>query len=126
MATYFRRKILGKWIDPDYGKMEGYFGSLFLRDSYNFLGKDGIYTTLFPNLTGVNPKDSYSDITVEKGYNFLYYIEALIKEEKMQKFLQNFVQRFKYKSIDFYDFQNLFINFCKKEKLDYELAQIDW
>ena len=126
LATYFRRKILGEWIDPDYGKMEGYFGSLFLRDSYNFLGKDGIYTTLFPNLTGVNPKDSYSDITVEKGYNFLYYIEGLIKEEKMQKFLQNFVQKFKYKSIDFYDFQNLFINFCKEEKLDNELAQIDW
>ena len=126
LATYFRRKILGKWIDPDYGKMEGYFGSLFLRDSYNFLGKNGTYTTLFPNLTGVNPKDSYSDITVEKGYNFLYYIEGLINEEKMQKFLQKFIQNFKYKSIDFYDFQNLFINFCKEEKLDNELAQIDW
>ena len=126
LATYFRRKILEKWIDSDYGKMEGYFGFLKLRNSYNSLGKNNPYTSLFPDLTGVNPENSYCDITVEKGYNFFYYIENLIKEDKMQKFLQNFVQNFKYKSIDFYDFQNFFINFCKEEKLDNELAKIDW
>ena len=74
-------------------------------------------------MTSVSPDDVFSDIPYEKGYNLIYYIESLIREETMKNFFQNYFQHFKYQSIDLYGFKNYFIDICvnnniKKETLD--------
>ena len=85
------------------------------------------FTTLKPNLTGINPDDSYSDIPYEKGYNFMYFIESLIGEEIMEQFFKSYFINFQYKSIDFYQFKDYFLEFCKNNSVSDEiLNEIDW
>ena len=45
----------------------------------------------------------------------------------MQKFFKSYFTHFKYKSVDFFDFQNYFIDFCKNEGIKEEiLNSIKW
>ena len=127
ITMFLQRKIVGMWRGVDYSKMDGILGWSYIDLYLKQFGENSTYTTLRPNLTGVSPDDFYSDIPYEKGYNFIYYIESLIGEENMKKFFQNYFAYFKYKSIDLYDFQNYFIEFCKNNSIDDEtLNKIDW
>ena len=42
-------------------------------------GADNPLTALVPNLDGVDPDDSFSSVPYEKGSNFLYYLEQLVR-----------------------------------------------
>ena len=126
ITMFLQRKIVGMWKDEDYAKMDGILGTFYIESSLKDLGEDSNYTSLRPNLTDANPDDSYSDIPYEKGYNFMYYIESLIGKDKMQKFFKSYFEHFKYKSIDFYDFQNYFLEFSKNNTLTNLTSKIDW
>ena len=59
------------------------------------------FTTLQPELEGVNPDDCFSNVPYEKGYQFLVYLESLIGEEHFQNVFRKYIKNFAYKSIDF-------------------------
>ena len=127
ITMFLQRKIVGMWKSEDYAKMDGILGTFYIESSLKDFEENSTFTTLHPNLTGVNPDDKYSDIPYEKGYNFMYYLESLIGKDKMQIFFKNYFQNFKYKSIDFYDFKNYFLDICKKNKVANQiLNKIDW
>ena len=127
ITMFLQRKIIGMWKGVDYAKMDGILGLFYIEEYLDIFGEDSTFTTLRPNLTGVNPDDKYSDIPYEKGYNLMYYIEGLIGEEIMKQFFQNYFAYFKYKSVDYYDFKNYFIDFCKNSNVtDDTLNKIDW
>ena len=82
--------------------MDGFLGQYYIKEYIDIFGeKYKDFTTLRPNMTGYNPDEFFSDIPYEKGYNFIYYIEYLIGEEKMEKFFKAYFEDFKYQSIDF-------------------------
>ena len=127
ITMFLQRKIVGMWKGVDYAKMDGILGTFYIEESLTYFEENSTFTTLRPNLTGVNPDEVYSDIPYEKGYNFIYYIESLIGENIMQKFFQNYFEHFKYKSIDFYDFKSYFLEFCQKNNVTNQtLDKIDW
>ena len=128
ITMFLQRKIVGMWKnDVDYAKMDGYLGTFNIDYYLDYFGENSTFTTLRPNLTGINPDDSFSDIPYEKGYNFMLYIENLIGDETMKTFFQRYFVDFKEKSIDFYDFKNYFIDFCKEEGVSDEIVEtIDW
>lgn len=45
-----------------------------LTDSVNRYGLKHEFTKLIPDLTGVDPDDSFSTVPYEKGFNFLYVV----------------------------------------------------
>ena len=127
ITMFLQRKIIGMWKGVDYAKMDGILGLFYIEEYLDIFGEDSTFTTLRPNLTGVNPDDKYSDIPYEKGYNLMYYIEGLIGEEIMKLFFQKYFVDFKYKSVDYYVFKDYFIDFCKNYNVsDDILNKIDW
>ena len=127
ITMFLQRKIVGMWKGVDYAKMDGILGTFYIEAYLKIFGENSTYTTLRPDLTGVNPDDKYSDIPYEKGFNFMYYIESLIGEDTMESFFKSYFEHFKYKSLDFYDFQNYFLEFCKSNNVPNDtLAKIDW
>lgn len=42
------------------------------------MGPDHAFTTLVPNLKGVDPDDAFGPVPYEKGHTFLYYLEELV------------------------------------------------
>ena len=127
ITMFLQRKIIGMWKGVDYSKMDSILGLSYINSYLLIFGENSTFTTLRPNLTGISPDDSYSDIPYEKGYNFLYFIEGIIGEEIMKKFFQSYFIHFKYKSIDLYQFKNYFIEFCKNNSVtDEKLNKINW
>ena len=129
ITTFLTRKVLSILTkDKELSRMDGLNGQYFIKESVNFFGDEyKEYTKLRPNLTGVSPDDVYSDIPFEKGYNFIYYLEKLIGEEKMEKFFKSYFEHFKYQSINYFHFKNYFIRFCKNNEISNEILQkINW
>ena len=127
LATFIQRKVFGHIRDGDYVKADASIGLTFIDFYLDDYGENDTLTTLSPNLTGKSPDDYNTDIPLEKGYNFLYYIETLISEEKMKLFLQNYFREYKFKFINMIEFKNFFIKFCKDNSItDDILNKIDW
>ena len=108
--------------------MDGYMGRYYIKQAIDDFGeKNKDFTTLRPNFTGYNPDEiSSPDIPYEKGYNFVYYLEYLIGEEKMELFFKSYFNYFKYKSIDYCQFKNYFLDFCKNHTVGNEIEKINW
>ena len=128
ITTFLQRKIVGLWKNSsDYSKMDAILGTYYIEEYLDYFGENSTYTTLRPEMDGVNPDDVYSDIPYEKGFNLVYYIESLIGEETMKDFFQSYFDHFKYTSLDFYDFKKYFIDFCSNHSIPEEtLNKIDW
>ena len=126
ITMFLQRKIVSLWKnDKEYARMDGYVGQLYIKNALNYLEEE--FTTLRPNLTGDSPENYYSDIPYEKGYNFIYYIEHLIGENMMEKFFKSYFSHFKYKSIDFYQFKEYFLDFSRNNGADNNtLEKINW
>ena len=127
ITMFLQRKIIGMWKDEDYAKMDAILGTFYIEEYLDYFGINSTYTSLRPNLTNKNPDDYYSDIPYEKGYNFMYYIETLIGEEAMKDFFQSYFGHFRYKSLDYDEFRDYFLSFCKNNSIsDDILNKIEW
>lgn len=58
-----------------------------LTDSIERFGVDHEFTKLVTDLKGKDPDDAFSSIPYEKGFNFIFYLEQLIGQEKFDKFI---------------------------------------
>ena len=128
ITMFLQRKVVSLWKeDKNYTKTDAILGLFYIEDSLNTFGENSTYTSLHPNLTGISPDDVYSDIPYEKGFNFIYYLESLIGDEIMKNFFQMYFEYFKFQSIQYFEFKNYFIEFCKNNKVPEEtLNKIDW
>ena len=127
ITMFLQRKIIGMWKDEDYAKMDAILGTFYIAEYLEYFGADSTHTSLRPNLTDKNPDDYYSDIPYEKGYNFMYYLETLIGNDTMKDFFRSYFAYFKYKSLDFDEFKDYFLSFCKNNSITNEtLNEIDW
>ena len=129
ITMFLQRKIVGLLRnDTEFARMDGYMGHFYLKQAIEDFGEENKqFTTLRPDLTGLNPDDFFSDVPYEKGYNFIYYIETIIGENTTEKFFKSYFDHFKYKSINYYQFKKYFINFCLTNGVTNEqLNKINW
>ncbi len=76
------------------------------------------------NLTGVDPDDAFSVVPYEKGSAFLWYLEDLVGgKDKFEPFLKSYYDRFKYQSIDSFQFKQFFLDYFKGTE---SIEGIDW
>lgn len=64
----------------------------------------GPATSLVWDLNGGDPDEFYSRVPYDKGFVFLFYLEQKLGRTEWDKFIPYYFQRFKYTSIDSYQF----------------------
>lgn len=74
-AVFIERKVMAKMHGPDFSKVEAFVGNISsYKDMMNY-GMSNKYSSLYPDVKGALPDDSFSEIPYEKGFQLLYYIE---------------------------------------------------
>jgi len=82
------------------------------------------YTSLVPDLKGVDPDDAFSRVPYEKGSTFLWYLEDLVGgAEQMEPFLKSYYKKFAYESIDSDQFKQYFLDYFRSNT---RVGEIDW
>ena len=127
VTKFLQRKIIAKWQNDDYAKMDYLLGLSYIAKYLGVFGINNTLTSLRPDMTGLLPDECFSNIPYEKGSNFVYYLETLVGEDIMKKFFRSYFQHFKYQSVDVFDFKDYFLKFTKEEKVDEKiLDSIKW
>ena len=127
ITKFLQRKVIARWQNDDYAKMDYMLGLSYIKKYLGVFGEKSTYTTLRPDLDGKLPDAFFSNIPYEKGSNFMYYLEHQVGENVTKEFFQSYFKNFRYKSVDFFDFKNYFIEFCKNSSVDEEiLNSLKW
>ena len=84
------------------------------------------FSTLVQDLKDqCDPDDSFSTVPYEKGSNLLYHIEQVVGgKEVFDPFIPYYFKKYRYKSLDTYEFLDTLYDFFKDKKT--ELDSIDW
>lgn len=75
-------------------------------------------TSLVWDLKGQDPDEFYSRVPYEKGFLFLYHIEQTVGIKAFDEFIPFYFKRFRYKSIDSFQFIDLLYEFFDAKVLD--------
>ena len=91
-TVFIERHVSSELHGVDFGQVEALLGNTSLwGDMLNF-GLENTYSSLHPVLRGDNPDNSFSEVPYEKGFQFLTYLESLIKPDNMKNFLQFYMK----------------------------------
>uniref|UniRef100_A0A0N5ASU4 Leuk-A4-hydro_C domain-containing protein n=1 Tax=Syphacia muris TaxID=451379 RepID=A0A0N5ASU4_9BILA len=101
-TVFLERKIIGRMEGEEmrqFDAQSGWEDDLIPNMKEQF-GMDHPFTKLCPPLQGHDPDDAYSIIPYEKGSGFLMYIEQKLGcNERFERFLKDYINKFAYKSI---------------------------
>ena len=114
-TVYFERKIgMMATKDKDKGidvrKLASSVSFLQLKKNIADFKKDGFgkYTRLNIDIQRNSPDDSFGLVPYEKGYNILYFLEQKVEEKNFDIIFKKYIETFKYKSVVYTDFTDLF------------------
>ncbi|KAL1640706.1 Leucyl aminopeptidase yscIV [Diplodia intermedia] len=126
-TVYLERRIIAAIHGEPHRDFSAIIGWKALQDSVERYGQDHEYTKLVVDLKGKDPDDAFSSVPYEKGFNFLYYLEKYIGREKWDKFIPHYFSKYKFKSLDSYDFKATLIDFFASDKdASAKLESLDW
>jgi len=80
-------------------------GRIGLNDAVAQFGADSPHTRLQTDLAGIDPDSVYSLVPYEKGFLFVARLEELLGRERMDAFVQEYIGRFRFRSITTADFE---------------------
>jgi len=121
-TVFVERKIYGRMHNEQMRHFKAIIGWKALQDSVNAFGATSPLTNLVPDLKGIDPDDAFSSVPYEKGFNFLFYLETIVGIPAFEKFLKDYIQKFKFGSLTSFDFKDYFLSYFK----DVDLSQVDW
>jgi len=94
-----------------------------LKEEIDNQGENNPLTALVVNLDGVDPDDAFSVVPYEKGSTFLWYLEDTVGgPDIFEPFLRAYYEKFKYQSIDSYQFKEFFLGYFSEK----DLSEINW
>lgn len=126
-TVYLERRIQGKIHGESFRHFSAIIGWNDLTNSIQSMGESASrFSTLVQDLKDrTDPDDSFSTVPYEKGFNLLFHIEQTLgSKEAFDPFIKYYFNKFKYKSLDTYQFLDTLYGFYsdKKDVLD----TIDW
>ncbi|XP_026763210.2 leukotriene A-4 hydrolase-like [Galleria mellonella] len=129
-TVFLERKVSASLItDAEEAKRSRDFHSLLgLQDLTetikDHLGVTNPLTRLVPDLNGVHPDDSFSQVPYEKGSLFLRYLEDLLGRPALfDDFLRSYIKKFQKQSIDTNQFKAYLLEYFKDNE---KLKSVDW
>lgn len=126
-TVYLERRIVGKIHGEKFRDFSAIIGWNDLENSIQAMGDSASrFSTLVQDLKdGIDADDSFSEVPYEKGSNMLYAIEKTLGgKDKFDPFIKYYFSKYKYQSLDTYQFLDTLYGFYsdKKDLLD----TIDW
>ena len=129
-CKFIERKVIGLIYGEEMENLEYLIGFENVIHDIEKLGEDSTFTSLNPDIYGLDPIDYYSLIPYEKGFQFLYYLQSLVGNEVFQLMIQIYIQKYKYNSIDYKAFKEVYEQYIMEntEGKDGEeiLSNVDW
>lgn len=98
-TTWAERRILTALYGEDVGVLSWAIGQNALDASIARFGSDSPLTRLRMQLDGVDPDDAFSSIPYEKGARFVAALERAAGQERFDRFMRTYMQRFRFQSI---------------------------
>jgi leukotriene-A4 hydrolase len=130
ITVYTERHISRKINGEVMYKLQSTFGNQALLNAIEEFGENSTFTSLMPNYEGHNPYDTFSEVPYEKGFQFMTFLESLVGQENMEKFLYKYYSKYAYQSIIYTQFWDTFNEFLSEEytqkQKDSILGQIDF
>lgn len=126
-TVYLERRIQGNLHGEDFRHFSAIIGWNDLDASIISMGESSKrFSTLIQDLKDkTDPDDSFSTVPYEKGFNLLFLIEQTLGgKEAFDPFIKFYFNKFKYKSLDSYQFLDCLYEFYS-DKHDL-LDSIDW
>jgi len=77
-TRFVERKIIGRLHGENSRQFASIRGKTGLQEQIKSMGETNPMTCLVPDLTGIDPDDSFSNVPYEKGSGFLSYLEELL------------------------------------------------
>lgn len=126
-TVFVEGKIVGRIHGDVYRDFHSLHGLSDLQETVEIqLAKTPELTKLVVDLTNLGPDEAFSSVPYMKGSTFLRYLEDLLGGPvKFEKFLQTYLDKFKYKSLITDDFKAFMYEYFN-ESHSTELAKIDW
>lgn len=114
-CVYLERRIIEKVHDRATRDFHCIIGWYDLSSSIKSM--DWKYTSLVHNLKdGSDPDDAFSVVPYEKGSTLLYHLETLLGQETFDPFIIHYFEKFKYKSLDSYQFLTTLYDFFPDQR----------
>lgn len=126
-TVYLERRIQGSIHGEDFRHFSAIIGWNDLEASILSMGESAKkFSTLIQDLKDkTDPDDSFSTVPYEKGFNLLFHLEnTLGGKEVFDPFIKHYFNRYKYQSLDSYQFLDTLYEFYS-DKTDL-LDSIDW
>ncbi|XP_046441582.1 leukotriene A-4 hydrolase-like isoform X2 [Daphnia pulex] len=126
-TVFVERKIIGRLHGEAFRHFAAIGGKTYLADTIESMGASNPLTSLMPDLTGIDPDDSFSTVPYEKGQAFLWYLEDLVGGSgEFDPFLKSYIANFQYRSIKTDDFVEYIKHYFQKTPAAEKLEQVDW
>ena len=90
-------------------------------DHFESIGQRAL-TALVPPVEGIDPDDAFSLVPYEKGSSLLHLLEDLAGEAKFEKFVKDYVQAYKFKTLTSAEFKAFALEHLGAETL----ATVKW
>ncbi|MEM7101545.1 MAG: M1 family metallopeptidase [Bacteroidota bacterium] len=121
-TVYFERRIMEALYGEDYTNMLAMLGMQDLEEEVTYLGFGHADTHLKLHLAGRDPDEGMTDVAYEKGASFLTMLEKEVGRENFDKFLKDYFETFKFKTIT----SEEFVNYMEEHLIgNYKLA-VNW
>lgn len=124
-TVYFERRIMEEVKNKDYAQMNAILGRNDLEIDLEALGQGTMGTQLKLNLAGKDPDEGMTDVAYEKGYLFVALLEETFGREKVDQFLKEYFEAFKFETITTEKFEDYLFSKFDKAKLA-EIKVNEW
>ena len=108
ITVYLERNLLKRLEGETLYRVQSALGNSSLFTDMASLGFNSTHTSLHPNYQGANPYDTFSSVPYEKGFQFMTYLENLIGQTNIEKFLKIYFNKYRGKSVVYTDFWSTF------------------
>jgi len=129
-TVFEERKVSGILHGKDFAKVEALLGNSSLVTDMNNYGLDNSYSTLHPVLEGDSPDNAFSEVPYEKGFQLLTFLESVIGEELMQKFIRTYILKYSQQSVTTIELRQTWEDFIHDHYIGMDvnriLGQVDW
>jgi len=98
-TVWAERRILEVLHGEEAAVLSWAIGQIALDREFERFGADSPLTRLRNELAGVDPDDAFSSVPYEKGSRFLALIERTAGREGFDKFIRDYIARFRFTSI---------------------------
>ena len=109
-TVFIERKVSAGIHGEDFSKVNAYLGNISMVSDMQTYGLDNSFSSIHPNVSGVLPDDSFSEVPYEKGFQLLYYMETQVFNDStaMNELITQHINNNSQKSVVYTQFKDEF------------------